>query len=107
MKWFSGMLIDVEGYLSGAEQSVKADIAPVMANIETEFISASKRFAHDVYADFKAIVGEAWKAAAAANPGDLGAAIVATAKASAPLLETAGIKVAESALFQFVASLIA
>jgi hypothetical protein len=103
--WISGMVTDIEAYLAKAEAIIKADLTPVLANIETEFVTAEKKFAEDVYAAFKSIVSNIWAQSLAAHPGDLIAAVEATFKAALPALKSGGITLAESALLQFIASL--
>jgi hypothetical protein len=106
MNWISGMILKIEDYLAKAEQTIKDDLAPVMANIETEFVSAEKVFAADVYAAAKSIIASNWATALAAHPGDLAAAVSATFKAALPALESGGIRIAESALMQLITSML-
>lgn len=107
LKWISGMVQDVETYLANEEKIVKADLAPLMANIGSEFRDALGKFAEAEYAAFKSIVGDEFAKVKAANPS---ATVFELAKlvgeAALPALESGGMKIAETALLQFVVSLL-
>jgi len=106
MSWISGMILDVESFVKTEASVVRDDLAPMWANIKTEFMDAEGKFAADVYGAFKGVIAGIWATESAAHPGDLMGAISATFKASLPALESGGIRIAESALIQFISSLL-
>lgn len=104
--WISGEITDLEKYIASAATEIKTDLAPVWANIETEFMDAEGVFVSEAYLAAKNVITITWKTAQAANPTDLGAAVAAAFKAALPALESGGITLLESAVMQFITSLI-
>lgn len=107
MSWISGMITDVEQYFKNEVAIIKADAAPILANIGTEFRDALGNFMEAEYAAFKSIVASEFARVKAANPTASLVDLMKLAVAAAlPALESGGIKVAEAALIQFVSGLL-
>ena len=107
MSWYSGIITNVENYLAGEVAIIKADAAPIMANIGTEFRDALGAFMEAEYAAFKSIVATTFSTVKAANPSASMIDLVKLAfTAALPALESGGLKIAESAVLQLIMTLL-
>lgn len=105
--WVSGIITDIESFLVSVEPTIKADLAPIWANIQTEFMNAEGKFVPEVYAAFKLVLSQTFASVKAANPGaSVFELVKLVAEAALPALKSGGITLAESALIQFVTSLL-